>query len=138
MSIHRTPAAALARLGERLANDPCAILTATEIRLLDREARRVLVSSFPGIEAHLTHSEDSTRWHALGARGRQARGARGIRDLSVELGIPQYRLRAVEGGLLKEVRVDLAEAIPERPESGVFLRRDHGLGHRPPFRRAIG
>ena len=37
-----------------------------------------------------------------------ARGARGIRDVSVTLGIPQYRLRAVEGGLLKEVRVDLA------------------------------
>ena len=108
MSGHRAPAAALARLEERLANDPCAILTATEIRLLDREVKRVLVSSFPGIDARLVHSEDSIRWHALGARCRQARGARGIRDVSVALGIPQYRLRAVEGGLLKEVRVVLA------------------------------
>ena len=107
MSGHRVPAT-LARLEERLANDPCAILTATEVRLLNREVRRVLVSSSPAIEAHLSHSEDSIRWQALGARCRQARGARGIRDVSVALGIPQYRLRAVEGGLLKEVRVDLA------------------------------
>lgn len=88
--------------------DPCAILNAAGIRVLDREVRRALVASFPGIEAHLAHSEDSTRWHALGARCRQARGARGIRELSVALGIAQYRLRAIEGGLLKEVRADLA------------------------------
>ena len=106
--IGRRAPASLVRVEKILANDPCAMLTATEIRVLDREVRRVLVSSFPGIEAHLTHSEDSTRWHALGARCRQARGARGIRDVSVALGIPQHRLRAVEGGLLKEVRVDLA------------------------------
>jgi hypothetical protein len=104
----RRPVATLVRLERKLANDPCAILTAAEVRVLDREVRRALVSSFPGIEARLTHSEDSTRWHALGARCRQARGARGIREVSVTLGIPQYRLRAVEGGLLKEVRVDLA------------------------------
>ena len=107
MSGPRVPAA-LAQLDERLANEPCAILTATEIRLLNREVRRVLVSSAPAIEAHLSHSEDSIRWQALGARCRQARGARGIHDVSVALGISQYRLRAVEGGLLKEVRVDLA------------------------------
>jgi hypothetical protein len=35
-------------------------------------------------------------------------GAGEIRDVSVALGIPQYWLRAVEGGLLREVRVDLA------------------------------
>jgi hypothetical protein len=28
--------------------------------------------------------------------------------VSVALGIPQYRLRAIEGGLVREVRVDLA------------------------------
>jgi hypothetical protein len=96
------------RLEKKLAEDPCAILRAAEIRTLDREVRRALVSSFPGIEAHLAHSEDSTRWHALGARCRQARGGRGIRVVSVATGIPQYRLRAIEGGLLREVRAALA------------------------------
>jgi hypothetical protein len=102
----RTPA--LARLEQRLAQDPCAILSAMEVRLLDREVRRVLMTSFPGIEPHLTRSEDMTRWQALGARCREARGARGIRDVSVASGIPQYRVRAIESGHLREVRADLA------------------------------
>jgi hypothetical protein len=104
--MRRTPA--FVRLEHKVAKDPCAILSGAEIRVLDREVRRALVSSFPGIEAHLAHNEDSTRWHALGARCRQARGARGIRDVSLALGIPQYRLRAIEGGFLREVRADLA------------------------------
>jgi hypothetical protein len=104
--MRRTPA--LVRLEQKLAKNPCAILSGAEIRVLDREVRRALVSSFPGIEGHLADSEDSTRWHALGERCRQARGARGIRDVSVALGAPQYRLRAIEGGLLREVRADLA------------------------------
>ena len=58
--------AALVRLEKKLAKDPCAILSAAEIRILDREVRRALVSSFPGIESHLARSEDTTRWHALG------------------------------------------------------------------------
>jgi hypothetical protein len=96
------------RLEQKLAKNPGAILSNAEVRVLDREVRRALILSFPGIEAHLTHSEDSTRWHALGAQCCRARGARGIRDVSVTLGIPQYRLRAIEGGHLREVRADLA------------------------------
>ena len=107
MNCHR-PSAAHVRLAKKLSEDPCAILKDAEVRVLDREVRRALLSSFPGIEAHLAHSEDSTRWHALGGRCRQARGARGIRDVSVASGIPQYRLRAIEGGLLGEVHADLA------------------------------
>jgi hypothetical protein len=102
----RTPA--LARLEERLASDPCAILSATEVRLLDGEVRRALLASFPGIEPYLTRSEDLTRWQALGARCCQARGARGIRDISVSSGIPQYLVRAIENGHLREIRADLA------------------------------
>lgn len=104
--MRRTPA--LVRLENKLAKDPSAILNDAEVRVLDREVRRALLASFPGIEAHLDHSEDSTRWHALGARCRQSRGTRGIRDISMVLGIPQYRLRAIEGGLLREVRADFA------------------------------
>ena len=98
---------ALVRLEKKLASNPCAILNIAEIRLLDREVR-VLIASFPGLEAHLDHSEDAIRWHALGARCAEARGARGIRDVSVALGVPQYRLRAIERGHLREVRPDLA------------------------------
>lgn len=105
--MRRTPA--LVRLEQKLATDPCAILSRSEIRLLDREVRRALMSSFPGLDAHLIdRSEDTIRWHALAARCREARGSRGIRDVSVAIGIPQYRLRAIEGGLVKEVRADFA------------------------------
>jgi len=82
--------AALVRLEKKLARDPCAILNPTEIRLLDREVQRALVSSFPGLQAPIVdHSEDTIRWHALGARCAQARGTRGIRDIAVATGIPQ-------------------------------------------------
>jgi len=99
---------ALARLEKKLTSNPCAILTDAEVHVLDREVRRALVTSFPGIEADLPRSEDSTRWHALGVRCRHARGARSIREVSVALGIPQYRLRAIESGQLNEVRANLA------------------------------
>jgi hypothetical protein len=102
----RTPA--LARLEQQLARDPCAILSTTEVRLLDGEVRRTLLASFPGIEPYLTRSEDMTRWQALGVHCRQARGARGIRDVSVASGLPQSRVRAIESGQLGEVRADLA------------------------------
>jgi hypothetical protein len=38
----------------------------------------------------------------------QARGTRGIRDIAVATGIPQYRLRAIETGRLTEFRLGLA------------------------------
>jgi hypothetical protein len=37
----------------------------------------------------LDRGEDTIRWHAIGARCAQARGARGIRDIAVATGIPQ-------------------------------------------------
>ncbi|HVG71955.1 MAG TPA: hypothetical protein VM819_13655 [Vicinamibacterales bacterium] len=102
----RTPA--LVRLEKKLVSDPCAILGTAEIWLLDREVRRALTASFLGVEAYLNRSEDTIRWHALGARCAEARGARGIREVSVALAIPQYRLRAIERGHLREIRPDLA------------------------------
>jgi hypothetical protein len=102
----RTPA--LVRLEKKLASDSCAILDTSEIRLLDREVRRILIASLPGVETSLDRSEDTIRWHALGARCAEARGARGIREVSVALAIPQYRLRAIERGHLREIRPDLA------------------------------
>jgi hypothetical protein len=102
----RTPA--LVRLEKKLASDRCAILNGGEIRLLDREVRRALIASLPGVEAYLARSEDMIRWHALGTRCAEARGARGIREVSLASGIPQYRLRAIERGHIGEIRPDLA------------------------------
>lgn len=97
-------------LEQKLAADRSTILKPAEIRLLTRELQRVMVSSFPGLPGNiLDRSDETIRWHALGARCAEARGARGIRDMSVAVGIPQYRLRAIEGGRLTEFRLDLAQ-----------------------------
>ena len=101
--------ASQSRLEKKLAADRSAILNEAEVRLLNRELQRVLVSSFPTLpEDVLDRADDTIRWHALGARCAQARGARGIRDVAVALGIPQYRIRAIESGRLTELRLDLA------------------------------
>lgn len=101
--------ASQSRLEKKLAADRSAILNEAEVRLLSRELQRVLVSSFPPLpEDVLDHADDTIRWHALGARCAQARGARGIRDVAIALGIPQYRIRAIESGLLTDLRLDLA------------------------------
>ena len=101
---------AYAQLERKLAADPTAILDLAEIRLLNRELQHVLVSSLPTLPADiLDRGEDTIRWHALGARCAQARGTHGIRDVAVATAIPQYRIRAIEGGRLTEFRLDLAQ-----------------------------
>jgi hypothetical protein len=100
---------ALSRLDRKLASDATAILTPEEIRLLNRELRRVLMTELPGLPTDaFGRTEDTIRWYAVGARCAAARGARGIRDVAVAVGIPQYRIRAIEKGVLAEFKVDLA------------------------------
>ncbi len=93
----------------RLTHRPSAILSAADVGLLTCELRRIMAASFPGLPASaLARSDDTIRWHPLGARCREARGPRSIRDVSVALAIPQYRLNAIERGRLSEIREDLA------------------------------
>ncbi len=103
------PTSALARLERKLSRKRTAVLTADDVQLLDRELRRALVDSFPNLPARaLDHSADIIRWSSLSACCKEARGTRGVRDVSVATGIPQYRLRAVECGRLSEIRADFA------------------------------
>ncbi len=68
-----------------------------------------MADSLPGLPAEaLDRSEDVIRWHSLGARCKDARGARGLRDAAVASGIPQYRIRAIENGHRSEIRPDIA------------------------------
>jgi hypothetical protein len=93
----------------RLTQRPSTILSAADVGLLTAELRRIMTASFPGLPASaLARSEDTIRWHPLDARCREARGPRSIRDVSVALGIPQYRLNAIERGRLSEIHGDLA------------------------------
>ena len=70
----------------RLTKRPRAILSAADVGPLTDELRRIMAASFPGLPASaLARSGDTIRWHALGARCREARGPRNIRDVSVAL-----------------------------------------------------
>jgi len=57
----------------------------------------------------LERSEGVIRWSALGERCKAARGVRGIREMSVLTGIPQYRLRAIESGHVSEIHPALTQ-----------------------------
>ena len=97
-------------LEKKLATDPSAILNEAEVRLLNRELQRVIASSLAAVPTDMIdRADDAIRWHALGVRCAQARGARGIRDAAIALGIPQYRLRAIESGRINEFRLDFAK-----------------------------
>lgn len=101
---------ALVRLERKLARDRTAILNDSDVQLVNRELRRALADSFPGLPAHaLDRSEDVIRWSALGERCKAARGVRGIREMSVITGIPQYRLRAIEAGRVSEIHPALTQ-----------------------------
>jgi hypothetical protein len=97
------------RLERKLARDRTAILSASDVQLLNRELRRAVAEAFPGLPADaLDRSEDVIRWSALGRRCKAGRDGRGIRVMSVITGIPQYRLRAIESGRLSEIEPGLA------------------------------
>lgn len=100
---------ALVRLERKLACDRTTILDGSDVRLLNRELQKALADSFPGLPANaLDLGEDLIRWRALGERCKVGRGVRGIREMSVMTGIPQFRLRAIESGHLSEIRPELA------------------------------
>ncbi|MFQ5906699.1 MAG: helix-turn-helix domain-containing protein [bacterium] len=54
--------------------------------------------------------EDMIRWSALGARCEHERDKRGlsVRDISLRLKIPQYRLKAIESGILGKFEPEMA------------------------------
>jgi hypothetical protein len=107
VSVKRTPP--LLRLEKKLSNDPYAFCSSAEVQLLAREIRREFEASFGEIDAVSdSRVEDSVRWRPLGARCAAARGPHGFRDMAEATRIPQYRLRAIEGGQFGGFRADLA------------------------------
>ena len=91
------PTPALLRVERQLTRDRATILDAADVELLARQLRRTIADSLPGLPAEaLDLSDDLIRWNALGARCKDARGARWLRDAAVASGVPQYRVRAIE------------------------------------------
>jgi hypothetical protein len=107
VAVKRTPA--LQRLEKKLSRDPYAFFTPAEVQLLAREIRREFEAAFGETDAVSdSRVEDSVRWRPLGARCASARGPHGLRDMAAATRIPQYRLRAIEGGQFGAFRADLA------------------------------
>jgi len=98
---------ALARKLRRRAS----ILTDDEVDFMIQEMRLALGPEMVEImESHGLVMGDTVRWGSLRARCEEEREKRGLtlKDISLDLKIPQYRLRAIEEGTFREINPDFA------------------------------
>ena len=87
------------------------ILTDTEVELVTGEMQRFLGPELVAITSSYGLSmQDVVRWGSLHARCEEERSIKGltVKDISSELKIPQYRLRAIEEGSLGTLKPDFA------------------------------
>ena len=87
------------------------ILTDDEVALVTQEISRALgPESSEIIKSCGLVMSDTVRWGSLRARCEEEREKRGLslKDISSDLKIPQYRLRAIEQGTLREMKAELA------------------------------
>ena len=101
----------LTEVVRKLRRNKATILSDEEVDLLARAMRAVLGPAFAEIPRHLTvRVDDIVRWASLTARCEQARAERGIsiKDVALALRLPQYRLKAVEAGTLREIKGEVA------------------------------
>jgi ribosome-binding protein aMBF1 (putative translation factor) len=87
------------------------ILTDDEVAVVTRETSRALGPEFSEIiKSYGLVMSDTVRWDSLRARCEEEREKRGLslRDISSDLKIPQYRLRAIERGSLPYLKPEFA------------------------------
>jgi len=87
------------------------ILTDDEVDFITQEVRLALgPETAEIIESHGRVMSDTVRWSSLRARCEEEREKRGLtlKDISLDLKIPQYRLRAIEQGTLREIKSHFA------------------------------
>lgn len=101
----------LRRLDRKLRQGGAAALTDPEIRLVAAEVRRLVGADCAvTLEESGIQIEDTIRFTSLGARCREARETLGktLPQLARQLKVPQYRLRAIENGRVREVEPEIA------------------------------
>jgi hypothetical protein len=87
------------------------ILTDAEVAFLTQEISRALGPGVSEIaKSYGLRTSDTVRWGSLRARCEEEREKRGLslKDISSELKIPQYRLRAIEDGSLRYLKPEFA------------------------------
>ena len=104
------------------------ILTDAEVAVAAAVVREMLRASFGDhFSVYLSdrRSEDIIRWSSLTARCEQERDRQGlsIRDAALRLGIPQYRLRAIEKGRVGEFTPEMARRYFDHLRIKAWLRR---------------
>jgi len=104
------------------------ILSDEEVAVAARAVREMLRASLGNaVDMYLggQRSEDIVRWSSLMARCEEERNRRGlsIRGVSLRLGIPQYRLRAIESGGLDGFAPEMAHRYFEFLRIEAWLKR---------------
>ena len=131
-------------LENKLSRDRATVLTASEVRILARQVRRLVEPSLGQSPFATTRVEDGVRWASLRARCQQARAERGlgIRHVAIRLQLPQYRLKAIENGQLTEFRSEVARRYFRFLEIEAWIARwcraNPGLALRIGLRRTPG
>ena len=102
------------------------ILTDEEVALITGE---MCLALGPGtvevVEGLGLVMSDTVRWSSLQARCEEEREKRGLtlKDISSDLKIPQYRLRAIEKGALREIRPEFAHRYFQYLGIGSWVKR---------------
>jgi hypothetical protein len=117
---------ARALLNRKLRRDKASILTSLEVRILER-LTRIALGDFLGAQgpARGRGLSEIVRWGALQAKCEQAREKLGL-DLcqaARRVGLPKYRLVAIEHGSLDLIRPDFARRYFEFLAIESFVRR---------------
>jgi ribosome-binding protein aMBF1 (putative translation factor) len=92
------------------------ILSEKEVEKMTQLLRDFLRREFSDMPEKLMHSaEEVLRMHSLRNRFQSAREARGlsIKEVAAQLKVPQYRLKAIEGGSSSEIKQDIFQKYSE-------------------------
>jgi hypothetical protein len=95
----------------RKLREKTSILTDEEVALIEQELCLALgPDTLELVESLGLVVGDTVRWGSLRARCEEERETRGLtlKDISSDLKIPQYRLRAIEQGTLRELKTQFA------------------------------
>lgn len=106
--------------------DIAQILTDTQVELLTEVVHEILGPAFVDAAKRLdVDTAQHLRFHAVAARCAAARERLGldVKQVATRLGVPQYRVKAIERGCLSEIRADVLTSYTAFLSLDSWLRR---------------
>ncbi len=104
---------------------PTTILTDAEVHTVALKVRAALGSAFSGlVKSHGLELEEGIRFMPVAKRCEECRCARGLnlKSVAAQLGVPQYRLKDVEAGNVRQVRPEVLHAYLSHLELASWYR----------------